>query len=84
MNPTIMFPVFLRWLSKPLRIIMEVILHGIPAYALACAMGNYIGINLYNGQCMAENNCGNEFGIEDPCCREYFFNNLIDKPKYGE
>lgn len=70
-NGSIMFPLVFRVLSSGGRYVLEVLAHMFPPYVLACALSNYIMLNLYNRQCSYFNTCDTEFYVEDPCCREF-------------
>ncbi|XP_012061175.1 PREDICTED: ATP-binding cassette sub-family A member 2-like [Atta cephalotes] len=68
-NSSVIFPLIFRILSSGVRHTLEILIHIFPPYILACALGNYIMLNLYNRQCSYFNTCDTEFYIEDPCCQ---------------
>ncbi|XP_018368842.1 PREDICTED: ATP-binding cassette sub-family A member 2-like [Trachymyrmex cornetzi] len=68
-NSSVIFPLIFRVLSSVVRYTLEVLIHILPPYILACALSNYITLNLYNRQCSYFNTCDTEFYIEDPCCQ---------------
>ncbi|KYQ46736.1 ATP-binding cassette sub-family A member 3 [Trachymyrmex zeteki] len=68
-NGSVVFPLIFQVLSNVERYILEVLIHIFPPYILACALSNYIMLNLYNRQCSYFNTCDTEFYIEDPCCQ---------------
>ncbi|TGZ46018.1 ATP-binding cassette sub-family A member 3 [Temnothorax longispinosus] len=78
-NGSIIFPLVFRVLSKTGRYVFEALVHILPPYILACALSNYIVLNLYNRQCSYFNTCDTEFYIEDPCCQ-----NCEDKGCYKQ
>ncbi|XP_011067293.1 PREDICTED: LOW QUALITY PROTEIN: ATP-binding cassette sub-family A member 2-like [Acromyrmex echinatior] len=65
-NSSVIFPWIFRVFSNGVR---YVLIHIFPPYVLACALGNYIMLNLYNRQCSYFNTCDTEFYMEDPCCQ---------------
>lgn len=69
-NGSIVFPLMFRLFSSTGRYIFEALVHIFPPYVLACALSNYIMLNLHNRQCSYFNACDTEFYIEDPCCRK--------------
>lgn len=69
-NGSIIFPLVFRALSSTGKYVFEALVHVFPSYILACALNNYIMLNLYNRQCRYFNTCDTEFYIEDPCCRK--------------
>ncbi|XP_025154493.1 ATP-binding cassette sub-family A member 3-like [Harpegnathos saltator] len=68
-NGSVIFPLAFRAFSGGGRYILEALVHAFPPYVLACALSNYIMLNLYNRQCSYYNTCDTEFYIEDPCCQ---------------
>ncbi|XP_014486242.1 PREDICTED: ATP-binding cassette sub-family A member 2-like [Dinoponera quadriceps] len=68
-NGSIVFPLVFRVFSSSGRYMFEALVHMFPPYVLACALSNYIMLNLYNRQCSYFNTCDTEFNIEDPCCQ---------------
>ncbi|XP_071572404.1 phospholipid-transporting ATPase ABCA3-like [Temnothorax nylanderi] len=78
-NGSIIFPLVFRVLSNTGRYVFEALVHILPPYILACALSNYIVLNLYNRQCSYFNTCDTEFYIEDPCCQ-----NCEDKGCYKQ
>ncbi|XP_072764356.1 phospholipid-transporting ATPase ABCA3-like [Anoplolepis gracilipes] len=68
-NGSIIFPLMFRVLSSTGRYMFEALAHIFPPYILACALSNYVMLNLYNRQCSYSNACDTEFYIEDPCCQ---------------
>ncbi|KYN45163.1 ATP-binding cassette sub-family A member 3 [Trachymyrmex septentrionalis] len=70
-NSSVIFPLIFRVLSSGVRYTLEVLIHILPPYILACTLSNYIMLNLYNIQCSHVNTCDTEFYIEDPCCQNF-------------
>jgi len=62
--------------------VYEIIAHILPPYVLACAISNYIMLNLYNRQCRYFHKCDTEFYIEDPCCSKFVTNCLVTKVNF--
>ncbi|XP_011687936.1 PREDICTED: ATP-binding cassette sub-family A member 2-like isoform X2 [Wasmannia auropunctata] len=68
-NSSIIFPLVFHALGSTERYVFEAVIHIFPPYVLACALSNYIMLNLYNRQCSYFNTCNTEFYIEDSCCQ---------------
>ncbi|KAK0180508.1 hypothetical protein PV327_006140 [Microctonus hyperodae] len=68
-NPETIFPLIIYHVSDSIRTNLEIISHIFPPYTFACAIGNFIGISVYNMECSVRNNCNKTTAIEDPCCR---------------
>ncbi|XP_046829981.1 ATP-binding cassette sub-family A member 17-like isoform X6 [Vespa crabro] len=66
LNGFFIFPIFYTF-DHYGRYLFELFLHIIPSYNLACALSNYLILNLYNKKC-SKNTCDTEISIEDPCC----------------
>lgn len=71
MNGSIIFPLVFHALSNTGKYVFEAVVHIFPPYILACALSNYIMLNLYNRQYRYFNICDTEFYIEDPCRKLY-------------
>lgn len=69
-NPETIFPLIIYHVSDSIRTNLEIISHIFPPYTFACAIGNFIGISIYNMECSGRNNCNKTTAIEDPCCRK--------------
>ncbi|XP_046829973.1 ABC transporter A family member 1-like isoform X1 [Vespa crabro] len=67
LNGFFIFPIFYTF-DHYGRYLFELFLHIIPSYNLACALSNYLILNLYNKKC-SKNTCDTEISIEDPCCQ---------------
>lgn len=69
-NPEMLFPLIMHNINRNVQKYAEIIFHIFPPYVFSCAIGNFIAIKLYNNECAEDNDCENEFAMEDPCCCE--------------
>ncbi|XP_008544723.1 ATP-binding cassette sub-family A member 2 [Microplitis demolitor] len=67
-NPEMLFPLIMHNINRNVQKYAEIIFHIFPPYVFSCAIGNFIAIKLYNNECAEDNDCENEFAMEDPCC----------------